>query len=234
LYCSPPSCYSDDLYGHPGPEMMVIEHQQVPEGSLAVGRDSNVEATDGFVGAVNDLITDPESGQITHFVLHKGHLWGDVSVTLAVSQVDRVERNTVYLKMAKAEINAMPVVQARRHYSKKEINRLDIELLIITLIFKYVPDVTVAWSDVWIGAAATALLLSPGIWAISVFLAFSNVGSAYGAAGALFIILIWIYYPARIFLYGAKFTHGYASRFGSQIAPVSVEPQPPDDGVVAV
>jgi uncharacterized membrane protein len=78
------------------------------------------------------LIADATSGKITHFVLSKGHLLGDVDVTLSISQIDRVEGSTIYLKLDKESIRMMPAAQARRHYSKKEINVLDIELVAVT------------------------------------------------------------------------------------------------------
>ncbi len=125
--------YADELgYSYTGPEMMEVEHQLVPSGTLAVSQGMVVEATDGYVGTVDDLIVDPTSRRVTHFVLSQGHLWGDVDVTLSLSQVDRVEKSTVFLKLDKESIELMPAVQARRHYSKKEINVLDIELVIVT------------------------------------------------------------------------------------------------------
>ncbi len=93
-------------------------------------------------------------------------------------------------------------------------------MLIIALTYKYAPDVTIAWGDVWIGAILTAVLLTLGIWGLGLYLTYSSVGSAYGAAGTLLIILIWIYYSALIFLFGAKFTQSYAVTFGSKLAPV--------------
>ncbi len=92
--------------------------------------------------------------------------------------------------------------------------------LIIALVYRYVPDVELSWGDVWIGAIITALLLIVGIWAIGIYLAYSNAGSVYGAAGALLIILLWFYYAATIFLFGAKFTHTFTSKFGSKVVPV--------------
>lgn len=125
--------YADELgYSYTGPEMLEVEHQLVPPGTLAVSQGMVVEATDGYVGTVDDLIVDPTSRRVTHFVLSKGHLWGDVGVTLSLSQVDRVEKGTVYLKLDKESIDLMPAVQARRLYSRKEINVLDIELVVVT------------------------------------------------------------------------------------------------------
>ncbi len=89
--------------------------------------------------------------------------------------------------------------------------------LIIAMIYKFTPDIEVTWKDVWLGAIVTALLMVVGIWLLGLYLAYGNVGSAYGAAGALLVILIWFYYSAMIFLFGAKLTQTYATKFGSKI-----------------
>jgi uncharacterized membrane protein/sporulation protein YlmC with PRC-barrel domain len=128
--------YADDLgvgSGYTGgPEMVAVEHEHIPSGTLAVRPGMSVEATDGYVGTVDELVVEPEGGQITHMVLRKGHLWGATEVRLPVSDIERADEYTIYLKLDTASINAMPIVQARRHYSKKEINAMDIELLIAT------------------------------------------------------------------------------------------------------
>ena len=91
--------------------------------------------------------------------------------------------------------------------------------LLFALMFKYLPDAKIAWSDVWIGAAITALLFTLGKSLIGLYLGQSTKGAAYGAAGALVILLLWIYYSAQIFLLGAEFTQVYAGRYGRQVMP---------------
>lgn len=98
-----------------------------------------------------------------------------------------------------------------------------ISFIVITLIFaaiyRFVPDAKVAWSDVWIGAAATSLLFTIGKYLIGLYLGKTTLVSAYGAAGSLVVILIWVYYSAQIFLLGAEFTRVYATQVGSRITP---------------
>jgi membrane protein len=79
--------------------------------------------------------------------------------------------------------------------------------LLLAMIFKYLPDADIAWSDVWIGAAVASLLLTTGKALIGLYLAKSTVASAYGAASSLVIILTWVYYSAQIVLFGAELTH---------------------------
>ena len=90
---------------------------------------------------------------------------------------------------------------------------------LFALIFKLVPDAKIAWHDVWIGAAITALLFSLGKFLIGLYLGKSTVASTFGAAASLAILLVWIYYSAQILFLGAEFTQVYATRFGSRIRP---------------
>jgi membrane protein len=100
-----------------------------------------------------------------------------------------------------------------------------VSLAVITvmfaMIFKYLPDVTIEWSDVWIGATVTALLFTVGKVAIGLYLGKSHVASVYGAAGSLVILLVWVYYSGQILLFGAEFTAVYANRYGSRIRPTA-------------
>jgi membrane protein len=86
---------------------------------------------------------------------------------------------------------------------------------VFALIYKLVPSVQVAWRDVLIGALVTALLFSIGKYMIGLYIGRSAVASAFGAAGSLVVLLLWVYYSAQIFLFGAEFTWVYAHRHGS-------------------
>ncbi len=78
--------------------------------------------------------------------------------------------------------------------------------LLFALMFKYLPDTPVRWQDVWIGALLTALLFTVGKYLIGLYLGSSTIGSTYGAAGSVVVLLVWIYYSAQIFFFGAEFT----------------------------
>ena len=88
--------------------------------------------------------------------------------------------------------------------------------LLFAMIYKVLPDAEVAWGDVWVGAAATALLFTVGKFLIGLYLGSSSIGSAYGAAGSLAVFLVWVYYSAQILFLGAEFTHAFAERLGSR------------------
>jgi membrane protein len=86
-------------------------------------------------------------------------------------------------------------------------------------IFRLLPDVQIAWRDVWLGAIVTAALFALGKFLIGWYLGHSSIGSAYGAAGSLAVLLVWLYYSAQIFLFGAELTQVYATTHGSSIVP---------------
>ena len=88
--------------------------------------------------------------------------------------------------------------------------------LLFALMFKYLPDTAITWRDVWTGALVTAAAFVIGQTIIGFYLGRAGVASAYGAAGSLLVLLLWIYYSSMILLFGAEFTHVYAERRGSR------------------
>lgn len=91
--------------------------------------------------------------------------------------------------------------------------------LLFAMIFRFMPDVKIAWGDVWFGAAVTAILFAIGKFAIGLYLGNSSIGSTYGAAGSVIVLLVWVFYSAQILFFGAELTQVYARRFGSRIVP---------------
>jgi membrane protein len=91
--------------------------------------------------------------------------------------------------------------------------------LLFAMIYRFLPDVRIAWRDVWMGAVFTALLFTIGKFLIGLYLGRSSVASVFGAAGSLVIVLLWIYYSTQILFFGAEMTQVYARRRGAQIVP---------------
>lgn len=91
--------------------------------------------------------------------------------------------------------------------------------VLFAAMFKFLPDAIIPWRNVWMGAAATAGLFTLGKFLIGLYLGKASIVSVYGAAGSLVLVLLWVYYSALIFLFGAEFTQVYASRHGSRIRP---------------
>jgi membrane protein len=102
--------------------------------------------------------------------------------------------------------------------------------VLFALIFKYLPDAhpPVAWKDIWIGALVTAVLFTLGKYGIGLYLGRSSVGSAFGAAGSLVLLLVWVYYSAQILFFGAELTQVYARRHGSRLG-LADDPPPGGD-----
>ncbi|WP_231491251.1 YihY/virulence factor BrkB family protein [Pedobacter sp. Leaf170] len=104
-------------------------------------------------------------------------------------------------------------------YILNQIITLSVISLIFGVIFKVLPDAVIKWRDVILGSIVTAILFMIGKFAISVYIGKSNVGSTYGAAGSLVILLLWTYYSSIILYFGAEFTKAYAIAYGSEIHP---------------
>jgi membrane protein len=106
-----------------------------------------------------------------------------------------------------------------------EIVAFALTTVVFALIYKVMPRVSVRWHDVWLGALVTALLFTVGKFLIGLYIGKSGVTSAFGAAGSIVVIFVWVYYSAQIFLVGAEFTWVYARTLGSM--------RDPDDPVAA-
>jgi sporulation protein YlmC with PRC-barrel domain len=94
-----------------------VEHQQIPPGELAVQRGTRVEATDGYVGHVDEFVVNPKNGHITHLVMREGHLWGQKDVIIPLSAMGDTREDTVFLKLDKQQIESLPTFPVRRRWS---------------------------------------------------------------------------------------------------------------------
>ena len=100
---------------------------------------------------------------------------------------------------------------------------LALSLVVVTILFaamfKFLPDGKIAWKDVWVGAAFTAVLFTAGKFGLGLYLGRSDPGQGFGAAASLAVLLVWVYYSSMILLFGAEFTQTWALRKGSGIEP---------------
>ena len=115
--------------------------------------------------------------------------------------------------------NRFPQVAIVVFYIINVLITLGVTTLIFGVIFKVLPDATIKWKDVTAGAVATSLLFMLGKFGISFYISKSNVGSTYGTAGSLVILLLLVYYSSLILYFGAEFTKAYAVKYGSNIYP---------------
>lgn len=114
---------------------------------------------------------------------------------------------------------SFPDVAVVVFYIVNLILTLGISTLIFAVIFKVLPDARIKWKDVFAGALITAVLFMIGKFAISLYISQTKVGSTYGAAGSLVVLLVWVYYSSITLYLGAEFTKAYAVKYGSAIHP---------------
>jgi hypothetical protein len=93
------------------------EHLQIPPGELGVNRGTRVEATDGYVGHVDEFVVNPKNHHITHLVMREGHLWGQKDVIIPLSAIGETRADTVFLKIAKHQIESLPTFPLHRRWS---------------------------------------------------------------------------------------------------------------------
>jgi membrane protein len=123
------------------------------------------------------------------------------------------------LNLAFPDIPAFQPQWFVREFISLVVIRFGLVWLVIAYMFRVLPDAHIRWRDLWVGAALTALLFLLGQIGIGYYLSHTSLASAYGAAGSLVLILVWIYYSAQVFLLGAELTYAYASHFGRDIEP---------------
>jgi len=109
-------------------EPMPIEELNIPPEDMALDRGTSVEAQDGFVGRVGELLLDPQSNRISHIVLMRGHLWGKKEIVIPLSLVERSEPDTIYLKADKKYIDGLPSIPINRPW--KEVGAADLDLMV--------------------------------------------------------------------------------------------------------
>jgi membrane protein len=109
------------------------------------------------------------------------------------------------------------------HFYLAQTSNIVLSFAVVTvlfaLIYKVLPDVKLAWRDVWVGAVATSVLFTLGKYLIGLYLGQGSVASAYGAAGSIVALLLWIYFTAQIVLLGAEVTQVYANWYGTRVVP---------------
>jgi len=130
----------------------------------------------------------------------------------------------VSLVISAALAGAASLFQGPEQAVLSRVLEIAVSLLVLTFVFallyKYVPDAEIGWRDVWLGGFITAVFFTLGKTAIGIYLGRASVGSAYGAAGSMVVLLVWVYYSALIVFFGAEFTQAWATRHGG------VTPQP--------
>ncbi len=171
--------------------------------SLNIIWNIKVEKTKGFLQSIKKLLID----RFLSFamILAIGFL---LLVSLVVTAALSATQETIG--------NAFPFSEVFMQIVNLALS-VGVITILFALMFKFLPDAEIAWHDAWIGAFFTSLLFSLGKAAIGIYLGNSAVGSTFGAAGSLVLLLLWIYYSAQILFFGAEFTQVYANQYGSKI-----------------
>jgi membrane protein len=208
----------------------ILEHAQQPAnrgllpmlfgvGALILGATGAFGQLQAALNKAWEVKPDPNAGGLKNFVVKRLFSFGMVLglgflllVSLALSAALGVFRGALE-----------PMLPGFLSGTVLEALNTGVSLAVITLLFaamfKVMPDAKVSWRDVWVGGFVTALLFVIGKFLIGLYLGRSNPGAAFGAAGSLALILVWIYYSSMIVLFGAEFTETWAQRRGSGIEP---------------
>ncbi len=167
-------------------------------------------------GALNrawEVKPDPGQGGIRRFIMKR---------LLSLGMVLGV----AFLLVVSLAVSAiLSLLSTRMSFPEAAFSAVDLGLsfsvltVLFAAIFRFLPDAEIAWRDVWVGAVVTSALFVVGKYAIGYYLGRSAPGDAFGAAGALAIILVWVYYAGVIVLFGAEFTQAWAERKGALIEP---------------
>jgi len=116
-------------------------------------------------------------------------------------------------------ISTLPDITVYLFYFVNYLLSFVIVTLLFALMFKYLPDVNIGWKVVWRGAAVTAILFLLSEIALSIYFANVDVGSIYGSAGSMVVMMLWITYSCLILFFGASFTFVYAQKYYNKITP---------------
>ena len=187
-------------------------------GALVLGATGAFLQLQGALDRAWGVKPDPTAGGIRNFVFKRVLSLGMVLVIaflLMVSLAMSAALTAVGGAVGRLVPGASPIIVG----VLQALISVGVITLLFAAIFKVLPDARIAWRDVWVGALVTGVLFEIGKWAIGLYLGHSNPGKAYGAAGSLAVILVWIYYTAMIVLFGAEFTETWATAHGAGIRP---------------
>ena len=171
--------------------------------------------------------TDPKKSGIERLLLSRLRSFGlvvSIGFLLLVSLIVSAALTALATRVEHAAVGGPVLLQVLN-----VIITLAVMTLLFGLIYRLLPDVRLAWRDVWIGAFVTSALFSIGKFVIGLYLGHSSVASSYGAAGSIVVLLVWVYYSAQIILLGAEFTRVYTQKTnGRAPAPNELARRDPD------
>jgi len=187
--------------------------------ALAFGATGAFVQLQGALNAAWEVEPDPEQGGLRHFLVKRVFSFGMI-LGLGFLMLVSLVLSALLSAFGEGLASMLPGGVSE---TALRLVELALSLVFITLLFaamfKILPDAVIAWRDVWVGALVTGVLFVAGKFLIGFYIGRSEPGSAFGAAGSLAVILIWVYYTGMVLLLGAEFTQVWARRRGGGIRP---------------
>ncbi len=170
-------------------------------------------------GALNTTFqVKPKPGRMILSVLRDRGLAFLLVLVIAALLIASLIAGSVLAGLGEEAQKALPIPPVAFQAVEMLLSALVI-MLLFAMVFKYLPDIRIAWRDVWLGAATTAVLFVLGKFGLGIYLGWAGIAGAYGAAGGLILMLLWVYFSTMIFLLGAEFTCAWAERRGRRVEP---------------
>lgn len=213
------------VFGPQGPELTRAIIEQTPESGAAVGIGSGL------------LLLFVATRVFTHLQIAMNHVWNVEVSGGSLMEILRTRARAFLMVVVLAALLLMAVAaSAILAFLASYVDRLLpgsgiylavlnflLSFALITLLFaaffRILPEVVIAWRDVWVGAAVSTGLFLAGNGILGFYLTRVEIGSAWGAAGSFLGIMVWVYYSAQVYFFGVEFTEAWSHRFGSRIEP---------------
>jgi membrane protein len=219
-----------DLIGRAGAEQIrtIIEHaRQVDVNkpaaaalsifAVALGATASFGQLQAALNKIWGVKPDPKRGQIRNFLAKRIFSFG-VVLGVAFMLLVSLAFSAILAALGQRLTRSLGIPEGILQFTDWAISFASLSA-IFAVMYRYLPDARIAWTDVWVGAVASALLFVVGKSVIGYYLGDSDPGSAYGAAGSLAVVLIWVYYTSMVVLFGAVVTRVWAERYGSGVKP---------------
>ena len=185
--------------------------------TLLIGATAVFAEIQDSINSIWGLKAKPKKGLLK--ILRNRFLSFSVVVSLGFLLLVSLAVSTVIEGLSEKLKTSFPDVTVVIFYILNLLISFIVITVLFALIFKVLPDAKTKWKDIWPGALASGILFMIGKFAISFYIGRSNVGSTYGAAGSLVILLVWVYYSAMILYLGAEFARAWSSHKGTKILP---------------
>jgi membrane protein len=219
-----------DLIGRAGGEQIrtIIEHaRQVDVNkpaaavlsifAVALGATASFGQLQGALNTIWGVKPDPKRGQIRNFLAKRIFSFG-VVLGVAFMLLVSLAFSALLSALGQRLTRTLGVPEAILQFTDWAVSFAALSA-VFAVMYRFLPDARIAWTDVWVGAVASALLFVVGKSVIGYYLGGTDPGSAYGAAGSLAVVLIWVYYTSMVILFGAVVTRVWAERYGRGVKP---------------